>query len=97
MVLYCKIKSKNENLRFSPKLFIFHFSLFRYNVVIICTYEVFMDYSFQWDSKKAKSNLTKHSVSFETATTVFIDKLAISIYDEEHSNYEDRWITLVWI
>jgi uncharacterized DUF497 family protein len=33
-------------------------------------------------------------VSFERAATTFLDPLAISIYDEEHSSEEDRWITI---
>jgi uncharacterized DUF497 family protein len=31
-------------------------------------------------------------VSFERAAEVFLDPLAISIYDDEHSLDEDRWI-----
>ncbi len=53
-----------------------------------------MNYNFEWDPKKAKSNIIKHKVSFESATFVFKDKNAISIYDEEHSINEDRWITI---
>lgn len=53
-----------------------------------------MTYSFEWDQAKAKSNLSKHKISFEDAVSVFADKNAISIYDEEHSEAEDRWITM---
>jgi uncharacterized DUF497 family protein len=53
-----------------------------------------ISYRFEWDFNKAKSNLSKHKVSFEEATTVFKDKNAISIFDEEHSDFEDRWITI---
>ncbi len=53
-----------------------------------------MLYNFEWDPKKAKANIKKHRVSFEQATTVFKDPQAISIYDDEHSVGEDRWITL---
>ncbi len=53
-----------------------------------------MQYSFEWDPYKAKQNLRKHKVSFERAAEVFLDPLAISIYDEEHSLDEDRWITI---
>jgi uncharacterized DUF497 family protein len=35
-----------------------------------------MAYRFEWDEKKAQSNLSKHGVSFEEATTVFDDLLA---------------------
>lgn len=32
---------------------------------------------FEWDSKKAKSNIEKHGVSFEEASTVFYDEDAV--------------------
>lgn len=53
-----------------------------------------MRYDFEWDSAKAKTNIRKHRVSFERAATVFLDPHAISIYDNEHSEKEDRWITM---
>ena len=53
-----------------------------------------MEYFFEWDPKKAESNKVKHKVSFEQAATIFKDPRAISIYDEDHSGREDRWITL---
>jgi hypothetical protein len=53
-----------------------------------------LQYHFEWDLNKAKQNLQKHRVSFERAAEVFLDPLAISIYDEEHSSDEDRWITV---
>ncbi|MGR3179128.1 MAG: BrnT family toxin [Candidatus Anammoxibacter sp.] len=52
-----------------------------------------MQYNFEWDPEKAKTNWQKHKVRFEQAATVFRDPLAISIYDIKHSDYEDRWIT----
>ena len=39
---------------------------------------------FTWNAKKAKSNLRKHKVSFDEATTVFADPLAIDSTDDEH-------------
>ena len=53
-----------------------------------------MQYNFEWDPKKARANIRKHKISFEQASTIFRDPRAISIYDDEHSNSEDRWITL---
>ena len=41
-----------------------------------------MQYDFEWDPQKAKTNLTKHRISFERATTVFRDpKGAFPKYD----------------
>lgn len=51
-------------------------------------------YDFGWDAKKARSNLKKHGVSFPLATSVFRDALAVTIFDDEHSEDEDRWVTL---
>lgn len=52
------------------------------------------NYRFEWDVNKAKSNLNKHHISFEHATSVFRDGNAITIYDEEHSEEEERYITI---
>jgi uncharacterized protein len=53
-----------------------------------------MRYDFEWDPKKAKSNVRKHKVSFERAATIFRDPNLLSIPDEEHSRSEERWITM---
>ena len=53
-----------------------------------------MNYNFEWDTNKACANLSKHKISFEGATSVFRDENAISISDEEHSNDEERWLTI---
>ena len=37
-----------------------------------------MPLSFQWDMNKARTNLTKHGVSFEEAATVFGDPLSLT-------------------
>lgn len=51
-------------------------------------------YDFQWDPEKANTNRRKHKVTFEEAARVFLDPNALSLYDDEHSGAEDRWITL---
>ncbi len=51
-------------------------------------------YHFEWDAAKARTNLAKHRVSFRAATVVFRDPLALTVYDEEHSADEERWVTL---
>ena len=53
-----------------------------------------VNYNFEWDLNKARSNQSKHGVSFEEAATVFRDPKALSIFDDEHSIYEDRWVTI---
>lgn len=52
------------------------------------------DYHFEWDATKAASNQRKHEISFDLAATVFRDPLMVSIPDEEHSETEERWITM---
>ncbi|MGQ5525431.1 BrnT family toxin [Chitinimonas sp. PSY-7] len=53
-----------------------------------------MQLLFEWDPAKAASNLKKHGLDFETATLVFNDPLALTLFDEAHSTHEERWITL---
>jgi len=49
---------------------------------------------FEWDSKKAKSNLRKHKVSFDEAATAFNDILSFTFEDKAHSDVERRYATL---
>jgi len=49
---------------------------------------------FEWDNVKAKMNLKKHRVSFSEAATVLRDGLSITIYDPDHSDTEDRYLTI---
>jgi len=51
-------------------------------------------YDFEWDPAKAAGNRRKHGVGFELAATVFKDSLALSCFDEEHGEAEERWVTL---
>lgn len=53
-----------------------------------------MRYSFDWDSTKDQQNIRKHRVSFRQAATIFRDPNQLSIYDQEHSQNEERWITM---
>lgn len=47
-----------------------------------------------WDDAKAQSNLIKHGVAFAQAATVMLDPLALTVFDEAHSETEERWFTL---
>jgi uncharacterized protein len=53
-----------------------------------------MSLKFEWDRRKATSNLSKHGVSFEEALTVFGDSLARIFDDEDHSIEEQREIII---
>jgi len=53
-----------------------------------------VNYNFEWDPNKARSNQNKHGVCFEEAATVFRDPKALSIFDDEHSTNEDRWVMI---
>jgi len=46
-----------------------------------------------WDPRKATSNVRKHGVSFEEATTVLRDPLSATGADPDHSIDEDRFVT----
>lgn len=49
---------------------------------------------FEWDDAKAELNERKHGVSFSEAMTVFADLLSVTGYDPDHSDDEDRYITM---
>ncbi len=49
---------------------------------------------FEWDVEKAEANVLKHGVSFEEAASVFYDGLAVEFYDDENSEWEDRFLLL---
>lgn len=51
-------------------------------------------YDFEWDAHKADANLKKHAVTFEQAASVFLDALSLTVFDEAHSQNEERWFTL---
>jgi uncharacterized DUF497 family protein len=58
-------------------------------------YNINMDYiQFDWNEKKNKNNIQKHGISFNEAKTVFWDEHAILISDNEHSEFEDRFLIL---
>lgn len=49
---------------------------------------------FEWDPDKEKLNVEKHGVTFGEAESVFYDEQAIQFYDDEHSEWEDRFLML---
>jgi uncharacterized protein len=49
---------------------------------------------FEWDKDKAENNLKKHKVSFDEAVTVFYDPLSATFGDPDHSDNEQRLITI---
>jgi uncharacterized protein len=53
-----------------------------------------VNFNFEWDPIKARANLDKHSVAFDEAASVFKNPRAISIFDPDHSETEDRCITM---
>ena len=48
---------------------------------------------FAWDPKKSASNWRDHKVTFEEASSVFGDSLAITFDDPDHSEGERRLLT----
>jgi uncharacterized DUF497 family protein len=53
-----------------------------------------VNYNFEWDPGKARENLDRHGVAFDEAATVFGDSKALSIFNPDHSETEDRWVTM---
>ena len=48
--------------------------------------------AYEWDPKKAASNLRKHKIDFADAVTVFEDEFAVTIDDDEPE--EKRFVTI---
>ena len=53
-----------------------------------------MEIKFEWDEEKNKLNYKKHGIRFESAVLVFDDEYRIDLYDEAHSEFEDRFNTI---
>jgi len=53
-----------------------------------------VSYGFEWDPKKAASNLKDHDVSFDQTMTVFGDVLALNMPDPDHSEGEQRFLVV---
>ena len=53
-----------------------------------------INYNFEWDPKKAQDNRNKHGITLDEAATVFRDSKALSIFNPNHSETEDRWATM---
>lgn len=49
---------------------------------------------FEWDHLKEKANIEKHKVAFTDAAYIFADKYILNSFDEEHSEDEDRWVSI---
>lgn len=49
---------------------------------------------FEWDPEKDKANKNKHKLGFVEACYVFADKYMLTSFDKEHSEYEERWVTI---
>lgn len=51
--------------------------------------------TFEWDSKKAASNLKKHGLTFEQAITIFDDPDAWITFNAKHSSPEEHRYWLI--
>lgn len=46
---------------------------------------------FEYDDEKNRKNIEKHGISFPTAARIFFDYDRIEMFDEAHSETEDRY------
>jgi uncharacterized DUF497 family protein len=53
-----------------------------------------MGLNYEWDRRKARSNLRNHGVSFGEAVTVLGDPLSLTIADPLRSEGEERRVTI---
>jgi uncharacterized DUF497 family protein len=49
---------------------------------------------FEWDPEKAAANAKNHGVDFSEAMTVFADPLELTIPDPDHSEREQRFLSI---
>ena len=54
----------------------------------------YMGMLFDWDTYKEEANKKKHGIDFDEAMTAFADAHHQIYDDEEHSDYEERFILL---
>ncbi len=47
-----------------------------------------------WHEAKNRLNRQEHGISFEEAQTIFLDPLASTVDDPDHSWYERRYLTI---
>ena len=50
--------------------------------------------NYEWNLIKERLNVAKHGVDFEEAKSVFADEFALVLFDEDHSNDEERFLIL---
>ena len=53
-----------------------------------------MEIEFEWDPGKEERNERKHGVSFHEGATVFGDALSWTFPDPDHSEDEERFLTI---
>ena len=53
-----------------------------------------MRYEFDWDPVKERKNIRNRRLSFRQAAVVFRDPNQLTLFDEAHSDEEERWITI---
>ena len=49
---------------------------------------------FEWDAEKEKLNIAKHKLNFADACHVFSDIYQLNLFDDSHSDDEERWIVI---
>ena len=55
-----------------------------------------MTIEFEWNPAKAAANRAKHGVSFDEAASAFLDPMALSGPDPDHSSTESRYVTFAY-
>ena len=50
--------------------------------------------NYEWNLIKERLNVAKHGVDFEEAKSIFADEFALVLFDEDHSNDEERFLIL---
>ena len=78
-----------SDLRVSKLAFLLCLTYVYYNYKIIINRLLF-----EWDENKNRKNIIKHGISFEEASSVFLDDQAILFDDPAHSEFEERFLLI---
>jgi uncharacterized DUF497 family protein len=63
-------------------------------MIVKYMYSVNMKIKFEWDETKNTGNKKKHGISFEEASTIFLNFPVEVYFDPENSAFEDRYIAI---
>ena len=62
--------------------------------MLLLTSSMPSDLIFEWHHVKARANLAKHGIAFDTAQKVFSDRCMVEVLDDTEDYGEDRFLVI---